>query len=75
MRGLAALVLSLLLTAGTAVADTSKNPEPKPAKAAAPGKPRAAKKAEKSDPAIAAEIEELRQEIQAQNRTIHRRNR
>ena len=70
MRGLAALVLSLLLTAGMVVADTSKEPEPKPAKAADPSKPRAAKKAEKSDSAIAAEIEELRQEIRAQNQTI-----
>ena len=70
MRGLAALVLSLLLTAGMAVADTPKDPEPKPAKAAAPAKPRAAKKAEKPDSAIAAEIEELRQQIQAQNQTI-----
>jgi hypothetical protein len=70
MRGLAALVLSLFLTAGMAVADTPKDPEPKPAKTAAPGKPRAAKKAEKSDSAIAAEIEELHQEIRAQNQAI-----
>ena len=71
MTKLAALVLSLFLTTGIAFADTSKDAEPKPAKAAAPARARAAKKAEKSDSAIAAEIEELRQEIQAQNRTIH----
>jgi hypothetical protein len=71
MRRLAALVLSLFLTAGMAVADTPKDPEPKPAKAAAPAKPGAAKKAEKADSAIAAEIEELRREIQAQNQAIH----
>lgn len=70
MTKLAALVLSLFLTTGAAVADTSKDPESKPAKAAAPAKARAATKAEKSDSAIAAEIEELRQEIRAQNQTI-----
>ena len=70
MRALAALVLSLLLTAGMAVADTPKDPEPKPAKTAAPAKPGTAKKAEKPDSAIAAEIEQLRKEIQAQNQAI-----
>ena len=70
MRALAALVLSLLLTAGMAVADTSKDPERKPAKAPDPGKPRAAEKAEKSNSAIAEELEELRQEIRAQNQAI-----
>lgn len=70
MRVLAALALSLFLTAGMAVADTPKDPEPKPAKAAAPGKPGATKKAEKPDSAIDAEIEELRKEIQGQNQAI-----
>jgi hypothetical protein len=70
MRVLAALALSIFLTAGIAVADTPKDPEPKPAKAAAPAKSGAARKGEKPASAIDAEIEELRKEIQAQNQAI-----
>ena len=70
MKKLAALTLSLFLTAGTALADSPKDADTKPAKAAEPAKPKAAKKAEKSDSAIAAEIEELRQALQSQQEQL-----
>lgn len=70
MKKLAALVLSLFLTTGMALADTPKDADPKPAKAAAPAKPKPATKAEKSDSAIAAEIEELRQALQSQQEQL-----
>jgi hypothetical protein len=73
MKKIAALALSLFLTYGTAFADTPKDDTPKdadaPAKPAAP-KPKTADKADKSDSAIAAEIEELRQAIQAQQEEL-----
>jgi len=76
MKKLAALVFSLFLSAGTALAgtpaDSPKDANPEPAKAAAP-KPKAAKKAEKSeksDSAIAAQLEELRQALQAQQEQL-----
>ena len=57
MKKLAALTLSLFLTTGTALADSSKNANPEPAKAAEPAKPKAAKNADKSDSEIAAQLE------------------
>jgi hypothetical protein len=68
MKKIAALTLSLFLTAGTAFADTPKDADPQPAKAQ-PAKPKAAK-ADKSDAAIAAQIEELRQTLQAQQEQL-----
>src|SRR6266581_9619119 len=70
MKNLAALTLSMLLVSGTVFADTPKDAEPHPAKAAQPAKPKAAKKADKADSAIAAEIEELRQTLQAQQQQL-----
>jgi hypothetical protein len=70
MKKLAALILSLFLTTGMALADTPKDADPKPAKPAAPAKPKAATKAEKSEPALAAEIEELRQAVQSQQEQL-----
>jgi hypothetical protein len=70
MKKLAALTLSLFLTTGTALADSSNDANPEPAKAAEPAKPKAAKKADKSDSAIAAQLEELRQAVQAQQEQL-----
>src|SRR6202158_475918 len=63
MKKIAALTLSLFLVSGTALADT-------PKEAAPPAKARPAKKVEKSDSAIAAEIEELRQTLQSQQEQL-----
>jgi hypothetical protein len=70
MKKLAALTLSLFFTAGTAFADTPKDADPQPAKAAQPAKPKPAKKADKSDAAIAAQLEELRQALQSQQEQL-----
>jgi hypothetical protein len=70
MKKLAALTLSLFLVSGTALADTPKEADPQPAKAAQATKPKAAKKAAKSDSAIAAEIAELRQTLQSQQEQL-----
>lgn len=70
MKKIAALTLSLFLTTGMALADTPKDSDPQPPKAASPAKPKPAKKAEKADSAIAAEIEELRQAIQSQQEQL-----
>lgn len=70
MKKLAALALSFFLIPGMGFADSTKDADPKPPKGAAPGKPKAAKKPEKPDPAIAAEIEELRQAIQSQQEQL-----
>jgi hypothetical protein len=70
MKKLAALTLSLFLTTGTALADTPKDADPNPAKAASPAKPKAAKKAETSEAAIAAQLEELRQALQSQQEQL-----
>jgi hypothetical protein len=70
MKKLAALVLFLFLTTGLVLADTPKDADPKPAKTADPAKPKAAKETAKSDSAIAAEIEELRQAIQSQQEQL-----
>jgi hypothetical protein len=66
MKKLAALTLSMFLMSGTAFAETPKDADPK----AAPAKPQAAKKAEKSDAAFAAQLEELRQTLQAQQEQL-----
>ncbi|HET8926065.1 MAG TPA: hypothetical protein VFN26_23975 [Candidatus Acidoferrum sp.] len=69
MKKLAALALSLFLTMGIALADTTKD-APAPPPKAAPAKPKAAKKADRSDSAIAAQLEELRQAVQAQQEQL-----
>jgi len=69
MKKIAALTLSLFLTCGTALADTPKDADPQPAKAA-PAKPKAAKKTEKADSALAVQIEELRQAVQSQQEQL-----
>src|SRR5438128_1796999 len=69
MKKLAALTLSMFLVSGTAIADTPKNADP-PAKSAQPAKPKAAKKAENSNAAIAAQLEELRQTLQSQQEQL-----
>jgi len=73
MKKIVALALSLFLSYGIASADTPKADTPKdadaqPAKPATPAKPKAS--TEKTDSAIAAEIEELRQAIQAQQEEL-----
>jgi hypothetical protein len=73
MKKLAALTLSLFLTSGMALADTPKDADPQPAKPAQPAKPNEAKKAEKAektDANFAAELEALRQAIQAQQEQL-----
>ena len=70
MKKLAAFVLFLFLTTGVGLADTPKDADPKPAKTAEPAKPKAAKETAKSDSALAAEIEELRQAVQSQHEEL-----
>jgi hypothetical protein len=71
MKKIATLALSLFLVTGMALADTPKDTSSEPAKAAAhPAKPKAAKTPAKSDSAIAAEIEELRQALQSQQEQL-----
>jgi hypothetical protein len=73
MKKLAALTLTLFLCSGIAAADSPKDADAPPAKNAQPGKTTEAKKPEKSDKsdsAIAAEIEELRQALQAQQEQL-----
>lgn len=67
MNKFAALTLSLFLISGTALADTPKDADPQPAKSksAVPAKP-----SDKSNSAIAAEIEELRQALQSQQEQL-----
>lgn len=67
MKKLAALALSLFLISGTALADTPKDADAKPAQ---PVKAKAVKPAEKTDSAIAAELEELRQALRAQQEEL-----
>jgi len=69
MKKLAALTLSMFLVSGIAFADTPKDADPQPAKAQ-PAKPKAAKKPDKSDAAIAAQLEELRQALQSQQEQL-----
>ncbi len=67
MKKLAALAFSLFLISGTALADTPKDADAKPAQ---PVKAKAGKTAEKTDSAIAAELEELRQALRAQQEEL-----
>ena len=67
MKKLATLALSMFLVSVTAFADTPKSADPQPAKAA---KPKAAKKADKSDAAISAQLEELRQTLESQQEQL-----
>ena len=60
----------MFLVSGTAFADTPKNADPQPAKASEPAKPKGAKKAENSNAAIAAQLEELRQTLQSQQEQL-----
>jgi hypothetical protein len=69
MKKLAALTLSLFLTSGMAFADSPKDADAQPA-ASAPGKAKESRKTDKSDSAIAAEIEELRQTLQSQQEQL-----
>jgi hypothetical protein len=69
MKKLAALTLSLFLISGPVLADTPKDADAPPAKAA-PAKPKTAAKSDKSDAAIAAELEELRQALQSQQEQL-----
>ncbi len=70
MKKLAALTLSMFVVSGTAFADTPNNADPQPAKASQPAKSRTAKKAENSEAAIAAQLEELRQTLQSQQEQL-----
>src|SRR6266581_6489395 len=70
MKKLAALTLWMFLVSGTALADTPKDADAQPAKAAHPAKPKTATKADKSDAAIAAQLEELRQTLQSQQEQL-----
>ena len=70
MKKIAALTLSLFLSSGIAFADSPKDADAQPAKNTQPGKAKEAAKADKSDSAIAAEIEELRQTLQSQQEQL-----
>jgi hypothetical protein len=71
MRKLAALVLSLFLTSGVAFADSPKDADAPAAKSSEPAKSKAAaKKVTKTDAEIAAELEELKQAMQAQQEQL-----
>jgi hypothetical protein len=70
MKKLAALTLSFFLTSGVALGDSPKDADPQPAKSAQPAKPKAAKPAEKTDANFAAELEALRQAMQAQQEQL-----
>lgn len=67
MKKLAALTLSLFLTSGIAFADSPKDGDAPPAKKAGSEE---ARKSDKPDSAIAAEIEELRQTLQSQQEQL-----
>ena len=69
MRKLASLTLSLFLLTGTAYADTPKD-SPKDSPKEAAGKNAEAKAATKTNAEIAAEMEELRQALQAQQEQL-----
>jgi len=70
MKKLAALTLSLFLAVGTVLADTPKDATPQAAKTAQKAKPRAAAKQADKSAEIAAQIEELRKSLQAQQEQI-----
>jgi len=69
MKKLAALTLSLFLTSGIAFADSPKDADAA-ATAAKKAPPEKAKESDKSNSAIAAEIEELRQTLQSQQEQL-----
>ena len=71
MRKLAALVLSVFLTSGVAFADSPKDADAPAPKASEAAKSKAAaKKATKTDAEIAAELDELKQAMQAQQEQL-----
>ncbi|MGA2427815.1 MAG: hypothetical protein ABSH13_04870 [Candidatus Acidiferrum sp.] len=70
MKKLAAFALSVFLTSGTALADSPKDADPQPAKSSQPAKPKAEKKAAKTDANFAAELESLKQAMQAQQEQL-----
>jgi hypothetical protein len=70
MKKLAALTLSLFLTSGIAFADSPKDADAPPAKNPPSEKAKEAAKSDKSNSAIAAEIEELRQTLQSQQEQL-----
>src|SRR6202795_3658604 len=70
MKKIAALTLSMFLISAPIFADTPKDSDAEPAKAGQPTKAKADKKGEKSDSAIAAELEELRQTLQSQQEQL-----
>jgi hypothetical protein len=70
MKTLAALTLSLFVTVGTALADTPKDRTPQAAKPAQKAKPKAATKKVDKSAEIAAQLEELRKSLQAQQEQI-----
>src|SRR6266478_5732730 len=72
MKKFAALTLSIFLTYGTALADTSKDADPPAAAGGAAKAARAAKAktAEAAEAKFAAELEELRQTLQAQQEQL-----
>jgi hypothetical protein len=70
MRKLAALALSLFLTTGVAFADSPKDADAPAAKSEPAKSKAAAKKATKTDAEIAAELEELKQAMQAQQEQL-----
>jgi hypothetical protein len=71
MRKLASLALSLFLLTGTAFADSPKDsPKDAPKEAATPAKPAAANAATKTTAELAAQMEELRQALIAQQEQL-----
>jgi hypothetical protein len=70
MKKIAALTLSMFLISGPIFADTPKDSDAEPAKTGQPTKAKTDKKVEKSDSAIAAELEELRQTLQSQQEQL-----
>jgi hypothetical protein len=70
MKKIAALTLSMFLISAPIFADTPKDSDAEAAKAGQPTKAKADKKVEKSDSAIAAELEELRQTLQSQQEQL-----
>jgi hypothetical protein len=70
MKKLAALTLSLFLTSGIAFADSPKDSDAAATKKAPPEKAKETPNSDKSNSAIAAEIEELRQTLQSQQEQL-----
>ena len=70
MKNIVGLALLLFLTTGAALADTPKDPDPQAAKSAQAAKPKAAAKKVDKTAEIAAQLEELRKSLQAQQEQI-----